>query len=72
MTHQRRLALRARSPGRQGKLLTRIRRLLRLGSPVELQQVRIELDILRPGPVEAPFNERKKDHTLIDDNPCGD
>jgi hypothetical protein len=51
----------------RGKLITRIWKLL---ASRETRQVKIELDILRHDPVEAPFNQRRKAHTLIDDNPC--
>ena len=56
----------AAGPGR-GKLVKRIWTLLRRSK--EAQQVKIELDILRRDPVEAPFNERRRAHTLMDDNP---
>jgi len=52
----------------RGKLVKRIWRLL--SGSRETQKVKIELDILRHDPVEAAFNEGRKAHTLIDDNPC--
>jgi hypothetical protein len=52
-----------------GKLIKRIRKLLGIGGVSEVERVKIQLDILRPDPVEAPFNDPAHKHTLIDDNP---
>lgn len=53
---------------RRSKLVKRLWRLF--GRATEPQRVKVELDILRRDPVETTFNERHKDHTLLDDNPC--
>lgn len=57
------------SPAARAKLIRRIVKLLKVGAPTETR-VKIELDVLRSDPIEAPFNEHSRRHTLIDDNPC--
>lgn len=59
---------RSLSATRRSKLTKRLWRFL--GRSTESERLKIELDILRREPVEAPFNEHHKDHTLLDDNPC--
>jgi hypothetical protein len=54
---------------RGGKLIKRIRALLGISRVSEVERVKIQLDVLRPDPVEAPFNDPAHRHTLIDDNP---
>lgn len=60
----------ARSLGvaRRSKLIKRLWRVF--GRSTETQRVKVELDILRRDPVEGPFNEHHRNHTLLDDNPC--
>jgi hypothetical protein len=63
-------ALSAASSGGGVKLIRRIRKLLGIGRSSEVERVRVQLDVLRPDPVEAPFNDRAHKHSLIDDNPA--
>jgi hypothetical protein len=71
MTHEpTRHALSVASKGGGTKLIRRIRRPLGVGRSSEVERVRIQLDVLRPDPVEAPFNDRAHKHSLIDDNPA--
>ena len=48
-------------------VIERFGRFLRIRKRIE---DKVELDVYRPGPIEAPFNAHKKRHSLADDNPC--